>query len=77
MQRLVVFKLIDDKLEFCGYFDNAEMVAEYLKQIQVMIDKEFKTSLMGQYLAIPSLFYELKQTKIKTNKPNNESKGKS
>lgn len=65
MQRLVVFKLIDDKLEFCGYFDSPEMVAEYLKQIQDMIDKQFKTSLKGQYLAIPSLYYDLKQTEIK------------
>ena len=62
MQRLVLFKIIDDKLEFVGYFDSNEMIAEYLSKIQEMIDKQFRTNLQGQYLAIPTLFYELKQT---------------
>tara|TARA_R100001086_G_C11636438_1_gene203232 strand:- start:24 stop:278 length:255 start_codon:yes stop_codon:yes gene_type:complete len=64
MQRLVLFKIIDDKLEFVGYFDGQEMIAEYLSQIQDMIDKQFRTNLKGQYLALPALFYELKQTEI-------------
>ena len=57
MQRLVLFKIIDDKLEFVGYFDSNEMIAEYLSKIQEMIDKQFRTNLQGQYLAIPTLFY--------------------
>ena len=72
MQRLVLFKLINDQMEFVGYFDSPEMIADYMRQIQDMIDKQFRTNLQGEYLAIPTLFYELKQTE---NKPN-DSKGK-
>jgi hypothetical protein len=76
MQKLVLFKLINDKLEFVGYFDKHEVIAEYLMKIQEMIDKQGKKSLKGEYLAIPTLFYELKQTENKP-KEDNESKGKS
>ncbi len=75
MQKLTLFKLINDQLEFVGYFDSQEMIVEYMTQIQQMIDKQMRTNLQGQYLAIPSLFYELKQTEIKP-KQTNENKRK-
>lgn len=68
MQRLVLFKIVDDKLEFVGYFDSQEMVSEYLIKIQEMIDKQFRTNLQGQYLAFPTLFFELKTTEVKQTK---------
>ena len=76
MQKLTLFKLINDQLEFVGYFDSPEMIADYMRQIQDMIDKEMRTNLQGEYLAIPTLFYELKQTEIKPNQAN-DNKGKS
>ena len=62
MQKLSLFKLIKDKLVFVGYFDSQEIIVEYLMKIQEMIDKQAKFNLKGEYLAIPSLHFELKAT---------------
>ena len=72
MQKLTLFKLINDQLEFVGYFDSQEMLADYFTQIGKMIETEGRTNLRGEYLALPTLYFELKPTQ-----PNNDSKGKS
>ena len=75
MQRLVLFKLVNDIMEFVGYFDSPEMM-EYMTQIQEMIDTKGRENLKGEYLAIPSLYYELKKNEVKPTQTN-ESKAKS
>ena len=62
-QKISLFKLINDKLEFVGYFENTEVIVEYLMKIQEMIDKQAKFNLKGEYLAIPSLHYEFSMVK--------------
>jgi len=76
MQRLVLFKLVNDIMEFVGYFDSAEMIVEYMTQIQEMIDTKGRENLKGEYLAIPTLYYELKKNEVKPTQTN-ESKAKS
>lgn len=66
MQKLVLFKLINDKLEFVGHFDNPQIIVEYFVKIQEMIDNNMKTNLQGQYMAIPTLFYEIKKSENKS-----------
>jgi len=59
MQKLALFKLIDDNLVFCGYFDTEEQIKEYLEEIRKLIDDKVQHQLTGEYLAIPALMYKL------------------
>ena len=61
MQKLALFKLIDDNLVFCGYFDTQEQIAEYLEEIKKMIDEKVQHQLAGEYLALPSIMYKLER----------------
>lgn len=61
MQKLGVFKMIDDEPILCGYFDNNEDVQEYLKEISKMINTDMQTNLIGEYVVIPMLYFELKR----------------
>jgi hypothetical protein len=60
-QKLGLFKVVDDKLELCGYFDTTEQITEYLGEVTQMIETSFQHQLEGEYLAIPSLYYNLKR----------------
>jgi hypothetical protein len=59
MEKLAVFKIIDDRLELCGYFSSKETATQYLTEIKKMIDNEFQSQLAGEYIAIPILYYTL------------------
>ena len=61
MQKLALFKLIDDTPVFCGYFDTQEQITEYLAEIKNMIDDKVQHQLAGEYLAIPSIMYKLER----------------
>lgn len=65
MQRLGVFKIIEDEPVLCGYFDNQEGVNAYLEEISTMINQGCQTNLIGEYVVIPMLYYEL-NTIVKT-----------
>tara|TARA_Y100000385_G_C13029152_1_gene609913 strand:+ start:173 stop:376 length:204 start_codon:yes stop_codon:yes gene_type:complete len=59
MQKLGVFKMIDDEPVLCGYFDNQEGAIQYLEEISTMINQGCQTNLIGEYVVIPMLYYEL------------------
>tara|TARA_Y100000389_G_scaffold154491_1_gene155013 strand:+ start:348 stop:551 length:204 start_codon:yes stop_codon:yes gene_type:complete len=59
MQKLGVFKMIDDEPVLCGYFDNQEGATQYLEEISTMINQGCQTNLIGEYVVIPMLYYEL------------------
>jgi hypothetical protein len=61
MEKLVVLKIEGDNLLVCGYFDSKEHTVEYLTAVKKMIDNEFQNNLAGEYIAIPALYYNLKQ----------------
>ena len=61
MKKISLFKLIDDNLVFCGYFDTEEQIKEYLEEIKKMIDDKMQHQLTGEYVAIPSLMYKLER----------------
>ena len=61
MQKLALFKMIDDNLVFCGYFDTEQQIKEYLEEIRKLIDDKVQHQLTGEYLAIPSLMYKLER----------------
>jgi hypothetical protein len=59
VQKIALFKVVEDKLELCGYFNSTEDIQAYLTKIKEMIDGQFQHQLQGEYLAIPSLYYNL------------------
>lgn len=59
LQKLALYKVVEDNLELCGFFNTPEEVQEYLVKIREMIDKQFQHQLQGEYIAIPSLYYNL------------------
>ena len=59
LQKLALYKVVEDKLELCGFFNTPEEVQEYLLKIREMIDDQFQHQLQGEYVAIPSLYYNL------------------
>tara|TARA_R110002020_G_scaffold305131_1_gene520910 strand:- start:958 stop:1146 length:189 start_codon:yes stop_codon:yes gene_type:complete len=61
MQKLALFKLIDDNLVFCGYFDTQEQITEYLAEIKKLVDEKVQHQLTGEYLALPSIMYKLER----------------
>ena len=62
MNKIALFKLVNDKLEFCGYFDNQEGINAYLLEIKKYMDESHQHQLGGEYLAIPTIYYNLKRS---------------
>ena len=60
MEKLGVFKIIDDEMVNCGYFDNKEDAVAYLTEISKMINVGMQTYLSGEYVILPMLYFELK-----------------
>ena len=69
MEKLVVFKVVEDMLELCGYFNSKEDVKSYLGEINRMINDEFQHNLKGDYIAIPVLHYQLQIQDKTKDKP--------
>jgi len=73
MQKLALFKLVKSKkhefLDFCGFFDSQEEIVLYLEEIQKMIEQKFQHQLEGEYVVLPSFYYNIKRKDIST--PNN------
>ena len=59
MEKLAVFKLIDDTMELCGFFDSKEDAVEYLSEVKKVIDTQMQNNLAGEYIMLPSLYYKL------------------
>lgn len=65
MEKLAVFKVVNDVMELCGYFNSKEEVMEYLAEIKKLIDGKMQHQLKGDYIAIPVLLFNLQPTEIK------------
>lgn len=61
MKKIILFKLVEDKLELCGYFDTEEQIKEYLEEIKKLIDDKMQHELQGDYVALPSLLYTIRR----------------
>jgi hypothetical protein len=60
MEQLGVFKIIDDEMVLCGYYDNKDDAVAYLKEIGRLINEQMQTNLSGEYVILPMLYFELK-----------------
>ena len=65
MEKLAVFKVVNDMMELCGYFNSKEEVTEYLAEIKKLIDTKMQHQLKGDYIAIPVIYFNLQPTEIK------------
>ena len=65
MQKLGVFKVDGDNILFCGIFNTQEEAQEYLTEVKKLIDHTFQTKLVGEYIIMPMLYFNIVQT-IKT-----------
>ena len=65
MEKLVVFKVVDEMMELCGYFNSKDEVMEYLAEIKRLIDTNMQHQLKGDYVCIPVLYFNLQPTEIK------------
>lgn len=65
MQKLGVFKIEGDNILYCGIFNTQEEAQEYLTEVKKLIDNAFNTQLVGEYIIIPMLYFNIVQT-IKT-----------
>jgi len=68
MEKLAIFKVVQDGLELCGYFDNKDEAMKYLAEIKKIMDDKFQHQLRGEYLAIPVLYFNIQQTKTEQPK---------
>jgi hypothetical protein len=64
MEKLGVFKVTDDGMLICGYFDTKEDAIKYLTEIGKLINFQFQHNLVGEYIIIPTLYYNLQQMNI-------------
>jgi len=64
MEKLVVFKIENDELFLCGFFNSRDEVLEYLKEIKKLMDEKMQHHLKGEYIAMPILYFHLLPTEI-------------
>jgi hypothetical protein len=50
MEKLGVFKVVDDVLECCGFFNSKEDALAYLVEVKKLIDNTLQNSLAGNIL---------------------------
>jgi len=65
MEKLAVFKIVEDNILFCGCFNSQAEATEYLTEVKKLIDDTFQTQLVGEYIIMPMLYFNIVQT-IKT-----------
>jgi hypothetical protein len=59
MEKLAVFKIVDDVPMICGYFDSKEDAIRYLTEVGKMINHGMQHQLVGEYIVMPTLYYNL------------------
>jgi hypothetical protein len=62
MERLAVFKVEDDTLVLCGYYDNKEDAIAYMQYVMGEITNKMQRQYAGEYLVLPVLYYNLQPT---------------
>jgi hypothetical protein len=61
MEKLAVFKVVNDVMELCGFFDSKEDAIAYLTEVKKIINTEMKNSYAGEYLLVPTIYFHLKE----------------
>ena len=64
MERLGVFKVTDEGMFICGYFDSKEDAIRYLTEVGKLINFNMQHQLVGEYIIIPTLYYNLQQINL-------------
>lgn len=59
MEKLGVFKVTDNGMLICGYFDSKEDAIKYLIEVGKLINHQLQHNLVGEYIIIPMLYYNL------------------
>jgi len=59
MEKLGIFKIIGDELVYVGCYPTREDALAYLTEIKKMIDYECQTKLIGEYVLVPMLHFDL------------------
>jgi|LakMenEpi03Aug12_release.lakeMendotaPanAssembly.Ray.scaffolds.fasta_scaffold4323941_1 hypothetical protein len=65
MEKLAVFKMVDDVPMICGYFDSKEDAIRYLTEVGKMINHGLQHQLVGEYIIMPTLYFNLQIQSIK------------
>lgn len=60
MEKLGVFKIVEDGLECCGFFNNKEDALGYLSEVKKIIDNTLQNNYAGEYVIIPTLYFDIK-----------------
>mgnify|MGYP003635965621 CR=1 FL=1 len=60
MEKLAVFKIGLENLVYCASFTNKEDAIKYLEYVKGLIDKDLQTQLQGEYIIVPSIYFNLK-----------------
>jgi hypothetical protein len=59
MEKLAVFKLVDDVPMICGYFNSKDDAIRYLTEVGKMINQNMQHQLAGEYIVVPTLYFNL------------------
>tara|TARA_R110000824_G_scaffold396767_1_gene598750 strand:- start:744 stop:953 length:210 start_codon:yes stop_codon:yes gene_type:complete len=59
MEKLGIFKIIGDELVYVGCYATREDALAYLTEIKKMIDYECQSKLIGEYVLVPMLHFDL------------------
>lgn len=65
MEKLAVFKMVDDIPMICGYFDSKEDAIRYLTEVGKMINSSMQHQLAGEYIIVPTLYFNLQVQSVK------------
>jgi len=68
MEKLAVFKIDGDNILFCGSFNSQAEATEYLTEVKKLIDHRFQRELIGEYIILPMLYFNIVQTIQTKNK---------
>lgn len=62
MEKLGIFKIVEDVPTLCGYYDNKEDALEYLKEVKKMVDYNMQHQLVGEYILVPCLYFNIQRS---------------
>ena len=60
MEKLALYKINGNQILLVEIFNNREEVIEYLEKVKGVIDTQLQLQFCGEYIAIPTLYFNLK-----------------
>jgi len=60
MKKITLYKIENDHLVYVGIFETDREIAEYLTEVKKLIDVKHQHQYSGEYIALPSLYYNIK-----------------